>query len=188
MFSPFFTTKAPGEGTGLGLFVSYGIAEAHSGTLTAESRPGQGATLVLSLPAATGEAAGSEPAAGHTKRILVVDDDAAVHRVVGALFSRDGHRVDATASGAEALRLVRGERYDLVIADRLAAADGEPLTAALARAPGDLSRRLILSTSEVRPAGDERPDARGPRVLRKPFDLKDLRAAAAAVWSADTAP
>jgi two-component system NtrC family sensor kinase len=54
MFGPFFTTKAPGEGTGLGLFVSYGIAEAHEGTLTAESRPGGGATLVLSLPAAAG--------------------------------------------------------------------------------------------------------------------------------------
>jgi two-component system NtrC family sensor kinase len=187
MFSPFFTTKAPGEGTGLGLFVSYGIATAHGGTLKAESLPGRGATLVLTLPAASGVtaelAAGGGAVEPPARRILVVDHDEAACRVVGALFSREGHRVDAAATGAAALKLVQEERYDLVIADRLAAAQGEPLAVALARLPGNLSQRLILSTSAVGQAVDDRPDARGPRVLRKPFDLKDLRAAAAAVWS-----
>jgi len=194
MFSPFFTTKAPGEGTGLGLFVSYGIAEAHGGTLTAESRPGQGATLVLSLPAVTGAATraaarGESTAApsatspkGRTRRILVVDDDAAARRVVGALFASDGHRVDAAATGADAVRLATGERYDLVIADRLAAVDGVPLAEALARLPGDMPRRLILSTSGVWKGSDERPNADSPRVLRKPFDLRDLKQAAEEVF------
>ena len=94
MFSPFFTTKAPGEGTGLGLFVSYGIAEAHGGTLTAESQPGHGANLVLSLPIAQPAAPPSREAAAQPgrpptappRRILVVDDDPAVRRVVAALF------------------------------------------------------------------------------------------------------
>jgi two-component system NtrC family sensor kinase len=179
MFSPFFTTKAPGEGTGLGLFVSYGIAEAHGGKLTAESVPGEGATLILSLPVAEAAPAPRERAAA--RRILVVDDDPVARRVVAALFSRDGHRVEAAANGAEALRLARAERFDLILADRRAAADGVPLATALAGLPGDASRRLILSTSDPRRGSEERP-ANGPRVLRKPFDLKDLRKAADEVF------
>jgi len=181
MFSPFFTTKAPGEGTGLGLFVSYGIAEAHGGTLTAESQPGEGATLILALPVAVAapqprESAATAPA--KARRILVVDDDPAVRRVVAALFSRDGHRVDAAGNGTEALRLASAERFDLIIADRLAAAGGVPLATALARLPGDAPRRMILSTSDTRPGSEEWLAAQGPRMLRKPFDLRDLKKAA----------
>lgn len=192
MFSPFFTTKPPGEGTGLGLFVSYGIAEAHGGSLTAESRIGEGATFILSLPAsAPAEAAVSPPpadaaptpaaalpgpgaapaAAGPgTGRILVVDDDPLVRQVVSALFAKEGHRVDAAVSGAEALRLAQSEHYDLVIADRLASAGDVPIAAALTRLPGDIGARLILSTS-ARLDG-EPPDG---RLLRKPFDLRELK-------------
>jgi two-component system NtrC family sensor kinase len=52
VFDPFFTTKPEGQGTGLGLTVSYGIAERHGGTLTVESSPGQGTTFTLYLPLA----------------------------------------------------------------------------------------------------------------------------------------
>ena len=113
-----------------------------------------------------------------TPRILVVDDDPAARRVVAALFSRSGHRVDAAANGAEALSQVRGAHFDLIIADGRAAADGVPLVAALATLPGDPSRRLILSTSDARPGSEERLAALGPRVLRKPFDLRELQKAA----------
>jgi two-component system, NtrC family, sensor kinase len=181
MFSPFFTTKAPGEGTGLGLFVSYGIAEAHGGTLSVESRPGPGATLVLSLPAAGRESAPASPAPpsgpGETppRRILVVDDDPVVRQVVSALFARDGHRVDAAVSGADAVRLAQVEHYDLVIADRLASAGEEPIATALTRLPDNLGARLILSTS-TRRDGDDHPV--GARLLKKPFDLRELKKAA----------
>jgi len=189
MFSPFFTTKAPGEGTGLGLFVSYGIAEAHGGTLAVESRPGQGATLTLALPPAPEESRApgpdEHPAPGGTaagsRRILVVDDDPVVRQVVSALFSREGHRVDAAVNGLDAMRLARMERYDLVIADRLAAAGEEPIAAALARVSGGLGTRLILSTSDARRDSDDRL-APGARVLAKPFDLRELKRAAEEVF------
>ena len=58
VFEPFFTTKPAGEGTGLGLSVSYGIIEAHNGTITVESVPGRGATFRILLPVAHAQ---SEP-------------------------------------------------------------------------------------------------------------------------------
>ena len=192
IFSPFFTTKPLGEGTGLGLFISYSLIEGHGGTLTAESRPGAGATFSISLPCAPQapspqagvEVAGDPPAAiapGPGRRILVVDDDPGVRRMVTALFSREGHAVDAVPDGHAGLRCVGEHAYDLVIADRRAAAEGVPFLTALERArPGWISR-VIVSTADVRP---EAAAPAGARVLRKPFNLRDLRTAAAAVWKA----
>jgi two-component system, NtrC family, sensor histidine kinase HupT/HoxJ len=51
IFEPFFTTKPVGEGTGLGLWISYGIAREHDGALTAANRPEGGALFTLTLPA-----------------------------------------------------------------------------------------------------------------------------------------
>ena len=53
IFDPFFTTKGTGEGTGLGLSISLGIVEAHGGTIAVASRPGEGTTFSVALPAGT---------------------------------------------------------------------------------------------------------------------------------------
>jgi two-component system NtrC family sensor kinase len=192
VFDPFFTTKPPGEGTGLGLFLSFGIAEAHGGTLMLDSPPGRGATFTLRIPFArvSGEhpaiaAARATPAPGTvrtSRRILVVDEDPGITRVVSVLFTHDGHAVDAVAAGQEAQRLVGEREYDLLIVDRRVAVGGESCWEVLVREHPALAPRLLVSTSDraVGPLGGIPAE----RVLQKPFNLRDLRAAASAVWAA----
>jgi len=178
IFSPFFTTKSPGEGTGLGLFISYGIVEGHGGTLTAESRPGAGATFTVSIPCARPDEA-TTPA--ERRRILVVDDDPGVRRMVSALFASEGHVVDAVGDGDSGMGLARDAAYDLVIADHRAAAGGAPFLLALEAAHPGWGSRCIISTADPHQSAAAASPA--ARVLRKPFHLKDLRAAASDAWA-----
>jgi signal transduction histidine kinase len=60
IFEPFFTTKEPGQGTGLGLPIAYGIIRKHDGSIDAESKPGKGATFIISLPAYLGRYSGMD--------------------------------------------------------------------------------------------------------------------------------
>jgi signal transduction histidine kinase len=55
IFQPFFTTKPPGQGTGLGLSLSYDIVKAHGGELNVETKEGEGSTFIISLPVNTNE-------------------------------------------------------------------------------------------------------------------------------------
>ena len=188
LFDPFFTTKPPGEGTGLGLFLSFGIAETHGGTLSADSSPG-GATFALSLPIAPSTAmpvsAPTAPEVARTgtapRRVLVVDDDPAVRRLVSVLFAHDGHAVDAAADGTEAMDLARRHAYDLVISDRRAATDAEPFVTALLRERPDWRGRTLLAASD-RPGPAPDDVTAGLGILRKPYNLRDLRAAAERAW------
>ena len=193
IFDPFYTTKPPGEGTGLGLFLSFGIAESHDGVLAVDTAPGRGTAFTLSVPRSEPRGPSAAPsavspgpqaraAAPRGRRILVVDDDPAVRRMVELLFTHEGHAVDAAATGAEAMDLIRATDYDLIIADRRAAVKDEPFVGALAFERPSWGGRLIVSASAAR---TEASAPGGAGLLRKPFNLKDLREAAAAVWSRD---
>ena len=191
LFTPFFTTKGPGQGTGLGLSVSYGLIEAHGGRISYRSHaaPEGGAEFVVNLPlhapeppaGAEATAAPDGQAAERPARVLVVDDDAAVHRLVSALFAPAGHRVDAVRTGDQALRLVDGEAYDLVIADAHAVGpDGSLFAATLLAARPDWRDRLIIASH---------PRASGPHPtaalhwVAKPLSVRDLRAVVARILS-----
>jgi PAS domain S-box-containing protein len=112
-FEPFFTTKEVGKGTGLGLATTYAIVKNHGGWITLRSVPGKGSTASMLLPAITcgrsPEPALAPQAAARPvgRRILIVDDEAAVRAIVGRILSDAGYDVVYAADGAEAL-----ERFD----------------------------------------------------------------------------
>jgi two-component system, NtrC family, sensor kinase len=185
LFTPFFTTKGPGEGTGLGLSLSYGLVKAHGGTLTFEPPPEGGAEFRVTLPLYEPESAPlrENVVPPHTsvvegRRILVVDEDPAVHRLLSALFASDGHSVKAVRSGKQALRLAREGGYDLIIADlRVTAGTSEPFARALLDACPEVRSRLVVACSrgEELPAG---PGGYAFRRVSKPFNLRDLKSVA----------
>jgi PAS domain S-box-containing protein len=114
IFEPFFTTKEAGRGTGLGLSIVHGIIQQHGGAIRVHSRPGIGTTFRIFLPlstdapiAAAPEESGAAP--GGTERILVVEDEAAVRRVIRRMLEEAGYRVTEASHGPEALELLRGD-------------------------------------------------------------------------------
>ena len=189
LFTPFFTTKSPGQGTGLGLSLSYGLVKAHGGELVYEAPSEGGAEFRVTLPAhdAPGPLPMDEPEPGRppmvARRILVVDDDPAVHRVVSALFTPEGHVVEAVRSGAQGLRMLRERSFDLIVADALAAvAPARLFVGALAADRPESCDRLILGVSGTAESADLAAHD-SVRRLRKPFNLRDLHAVASEVFA-----
>jgi two-component system NtrC family sensor kinase len=188
LFTPFFTTKGPGEGTGLGLSLSYGLVKAHGGALTYEPPAEGGAEFRVTLPLYELEAPPRENTAApetpvvERRRILVVDEDPAVHRLLSALFASDGHSVKAVRSGKQALRLAREGGYDLIIADmRVTAGTSEPFARVLLDACPEVRSRLVVACSreEELPAG---PGGYPLRRVSKPFNLRDLKSVAMEIF------
>ncbi len=130
IFEPYFTTKAPGEGTGMGLAVVHGIAKSHGGQVTVYSEPNIGTTFNVYLPlykAGAEPAPGPESAAGSVaaplpggnERILFVDDETQIAEMARQMLGSLGYRVTACSDSLEALRLFQEHRegYDLIITD-----------------------------------------------------------------------
>ncbi|MDB5311781.1 MAG: Blue-light-activated protein [Gemmataceae bacterium] len=127
VFEPFFTTKELGKGTGLGLAVVYGVAQAHGGRVWCHSEPGRGSRFDVYLPSSTEElpAATQEavPAVtpGQGETILLVDDEGAVRALAEAGLRRYGYRVilaEDGAKGVEAFKANAG-RIGLVVLDMM---------------------------------------------------------------------
>ena len=124
IYEPFFTTKAPGEGTGLGLPVIHGIMKNHGGAILVRSAPGAGTTFELLFPAAasTGALVGTSNTSivrGNGERVLIVDDEEAILRGLEIILSKSGYKpmvfADSTAALAEFE--ANPHRFDVVLTD-----------------------------------------------------------------------
>lgn len=186
VFDPFFTTKPVGEGTGLGLTISYGIIEEHHGRISVDSRPGEGATVTIELPAAREGAGveaspGSAPASppGHAggSRILVVDDEQAIRDLLVGLLALDGHRVEAVRTGVEALQRLAEHPYDAIITDiRMPEMDGIEFYNRILHEYPQLARRVIFTTGDtISPDTRAFVEATTAPFLAKPFQLRAVR-------------
>jgi PAS domain S-box-containing protein len=189
VFEPFFTTKPMGQGTGLGLSVSLGIAQQHGGTIIGENRDpreGPGARFVLRLPRGAPSRAGQMARAtvpeanerADQRRVLIVDDEATIRRALSRFYTRRGWAATEAADGAEALhRLIEAaEDFDLIISDvKMPGVSGIDLHAALQAQRPDMLDRVVFCTGEMQSAAVAKFFAQtGCRVLLKPFDLKTL--------------
>jgi CheY-like chemotaxis protein len=124
IFLPFFTTKGPGEGTGLGLAVVHGIVKDHQGAIFVSSRPGEGTVFDLYFPAIEADEGQEEEVPeqailGHGERILLVDDEPTLCRVGVSVMNRLGYRATAQSNPRIALEMFQKQphEFDLVLTD-----------------------------------------------------------------------
>lgn len=129
VFEPFFTTKPIGQGTGLGLATVYGIVKQSGGHIHVKTAPGQGTIFRIFLPSTseevTQEAAASdaslpsrqEPAAATAARILIVDDSAAIRKVLRRVLESVGYGVIDAGDVDAAVELLRRGPVDVVLTD-----------------------------------------------------------------------
>jgi PAS domain S-box-containing protein len=180
MFDPFFTTKEVGKGTGLGLSQVYGFAHQAGGTVTADSKVGQGTTITVYLPSCADEQITSKEAPAKTKTqhmqrqtVLVVDDSADVAEVTSSLFEHLGYETIYRDSAEAALKLLEsGTKIDLVFSDIVmpGTIDGVGLTREIRSRYPNLPVGLTTGYSDAANAAPS-----NLRVLRKPFDTEALR-------------
>ncbi len=116
LFEPFFSTKGPGMGTGLGLAVVFGIVKQSGGTIWFKSEPGAGTRMSVCLPRLDGspeELASPEalmqPARG-VETVLVAEDESSVRGLVRVILEGAGYRVIEAREGLDALRIA--SEYD----------------------------------------------------------------------------
>jgi two-component system cell cycle sensor histidine kinase/response regulator CckA len=179
-FEPFFSTKATGEGTGLGLATVYGIATRAGGTVVIDSAPDSGTTVQVYLPA-TSESAGPTPEAPHEidaaargETILLAEDEEMIREPARRILSRAGYTVLSTSSAEEASGVAGAYRGEI----------GLLLTDVVM--PGRSGRELATDLRRVRPAtkvlymSGYTSDAmalrveRGAHLIEKPFASENL--------------
>ena len=187
IFDPYFTSKAPGEGTGLGLSVSQNIVRRHRGTLVAENIPpweGGGARFIVSLPFVDRRVKDREmteemPVPSNGRRVLLIEDDEAVRLSMHRFLARNGWQVQEALDGLAGLELALREAWDVIVCDvNLPGLSGLELYDRLqANDPERIRNVLLVSGDGGAAAVVEFRQRTGATVLEKPFELTDFRKA-----------
>ncbi len=178
-FEPFFTTKPVGDGTGLGLSTVYGIVVQAGGRVFVESAPGVGTSVRVVLPRYESSerisrgTPHSAPVLARGERILVVEDEPGLRRLVAEILTRRGYLVTVASDGAAALEVLADATtsYDLVLSDMvMSGIDG----IALAREIRERRLSVPILFMSGYPSTDTFPDDHAWMFIAKPFTPDSL--------------
>ncbi|MGH9370810.1 MAG: response regulator [Vicinamibacterales bacterium] len=180
IFEPFFSTKPPGEGTGLGLSTVHGIVNQSGGSITVDTAPGKGATFRLAFPRAISSPrattrAAPQPAHGK-ETILIVEDEPAVRQLAKRFLSSAGYRVLVAENGGEALLTCENYKgpIDLLLTDVvMPQMSGRALRDRLATVRPGL-RVLYMSGYSGTAIAHHGVLEEGMHLIQKPFNSADL--------------
>jgi nitrogen-specific signal transduction histidine kinase/CheY-like chemotaxis protein len=181
IFEPYFTTKEQGKGTGMGLAVVHGIVKSYGGHIVVDSEPGKGSTFQIYLPQVDTV---SPPlldeeyfeAPQGSERILLVDDETVIVKVVKRMLEGLGYHVQAEVSSRKAFNLFvkNPDRFDLVITDMtMPEMTGVELAEKLISARPDIP--IILCSGYSETINPQKLEAAGIReFLMKPLSRSEL--------------
>jgi len=186
IFEPFFTSKAIGQGTGLGLSVVHGIVTQHRGAISVQSQLGAGSTLMVLLPLVLADAPFKTEAAvqapgpvstGRGQHIVYVDDDESILCLAKSILENSGYRVTYCLSAELALEAITevGGSIDLLVTDyNLTGMSGLDLVRKI-RAQGHGMAVVITSGFVTRELLDGASRLEAVEVVSKPDTMAELR-------------
>jgi CheY-like chemotaxis protein len=181
LFEPFYTTKEPGYGTGLGLATVYGIVKQSGGSIAVESESGRGTTFKVLLPSAVragesaAESVSAPPVLGGSETILLVEDQPEVRSVAQETLTRHGYTVIAAANADEALAAaLRHPTIHLLLTDVVMPGIGGPELARRVQTVRPELPVLFMSGHAAGSIEQQRTlDQRSP-LIEKPFAAATL--------------
>jgi signal transduction histidine kinase/CheY-like chemotaxis protein len=180
IFDPFFTTKEVGKGVGLGLSSVAGLVEQCRGHISVESALGRGTTFRVFLPLVASSASDVVPVAltpdgGRGERVLLVEDEPLVRKLLEQLLTRAGYQVSASLGSDSALELVKGSRpFNIIVTDVVMPGLSGPQLATRIEEACGITPTIFMSGYTEDPA--TRASALKPhqRYMSKPFAPEEL--------------
>ncbi|MEE3141248.1 MAG: ATP-binding protein [Chloroflexota bacterium] len=190
IFEPFFTTKEVGQGTRLGLIISYGIIKEHGGDIRVESDEGEGTSFYITLPVVVPEEANGNLATTSldidrtTKHLLVVDDEPHIRDLLREYLEMERYMVDLAADGQEAWRKLANMDYNCVILDLKMPGMSRPeLYHRMQSMSESLASKVVfISGDTVSPDTREFVSQTGNPLLTKPFNLEEMLQTVQNLW------
>ncbi len=181
IFEPFYTTKAPGEGTGLGLAMVHGVVQKHGGYIRCYSEPGEGTTFKIYFPAVASdekqqEAAVGEMPRGRSETVLLVDDEEFIRDLGSRILTKAGYTVITASNGKDALAVFqrRIDEIALVLLDVIMPGMGgkQCLEGLLSLDP---SVKVIIASGYLAHGVTKETLASGARgFAKKPYDIRQV--------------
>jgi two-component system, NtrC family, sensor kinase len=186
IFDPFFTTKSVGEGTGLGLSLSYGIIREHDGTITAKNNnDSKGVTFIIDLPVVSikDETVRITPAVlsrverASANKILVIDDEENILELIKEALGVYGYNVETVCDGEAALRAVNNQSYDLIICDwKIPGISGQSIYERLREKNPQALEKFFFITGDILGESAEKFLRIEKKIcLFKPFSIEQFR-------------
>lgn len=178
IFDPYFTTKGPGHGSGLGLSAVHGIMKDHDAGLTVESQIGRGTKFKLYFPVAIQTTQETKVSVTDTKalgeRVLYIDDEVLICEVIEGMLNDLGYKTTAVSSSRKALELIQSQTFDVIVTDsEMPEISGIELIKETTRL--NISTPIVLVTGFLRPNLEAEARRLGVvEILTKPFFIKQL--------------
>ena len=180
-FEPFFTSKAPGKGTGLGLAMVHGIVKQHGGSIQLDSDVAAGTTLRIRLPGCSASVTETQSlrevdGPRGTETVLVVEDTAAVLRAAVSVLQHHGYSVLSAESGRTGLAVLDHHegRLDLLLTDVVMPDINGKELAALVRARFPTVKVLFMSGHDMAVVASHGVLEEGASLIGKPFSIHEL--------------
>lgn len=194
IFEPYFSTKVPGKGTGLGLAVVHGIVKHHHGGVIVDSFPGHGTTFslyfpLIDAPLPTIVSKSQQPSPRGAGHILIVDDEAAIVQVLEKTLQNKGYTTTSSQFAQEAMILFRKSpaAYDLVLCDlTMPDITGDILAKKMKEIRNDIPVILCSGHSAERLQGLNTAEI--DKILQKPIPHTELIAAVRELLKEDDSP